>query len=210
MKVDPYSTHQSLLVSALLASSGPVIELGGGYYSTPLLSTFAHYQQRPIYTLETNEWVYDRIKSFESKFHRIHIMPGFRFAEGRFDRERGVDIRTYIERQQTKLRALCVVHRHWGLVFIDHAPGFLRSPALEFFADKADFVSIHDSEHVDHYNLKVAFAAFQYRYDFSAYRPNTTILSNFRSCDQFKFLPTAPPYVVPGKPNRRDVQLTTV
>ncbi len=48
VKPDPYSTHQKLLVRGLLKTSGDVLELGCGNYSTPVTSEICEHQGREL------------------------------------------------------------------------------------------------------------------------------------------------------------------
>jgi hypothetical protein len=44
--MDPYATHLDALVTVALASEGPILELGCGDYSTPVLAAIARQQGR--------------------------------------------------------------------------------------------------------------------------------------------------------------------
>lgn len=58
IKPDPYSTHQRLLVRALLQTSGPVLELGCGNYSTPIASEICRHMGRELVSLDSHPaWV---------------------------------------------------------------------------------------------------------------------------------------------------------
>lgn len=193
MKMDPYSTHQALVVAAVARTTGMVLEMGGGWYSTPLINSIAIVQQRAAITVETAEFVYNILKPFNGPHHSVQLMPGFSFNEaGGFCRGGG-DSDHYNRVQAEFLEALCTRHRispegRISVAFIDQKPGFLRSPAIAFFADRADYVITHDSEHVEHYRLEPILSSFRYRFDFTLHRPNSVILSNYLPCDVFSFL----------------------
>jgi 2-polyprenyl-3-methyl-5-hydroxy-6-metoxy-1,4-benzoquinol methylase len=58
VKPDPYSTHQKLLVRGLLKTSGDVLELGCGNYSTPVTSEICEHQGRGLTSLDNHPaWV---------------------------------------------------------------------------------------------------------------------------------------------------------
>jgi hypothetical protein len=198
MKMDPYSTHQALLTAAVAKTEGEILEVGGGWYSTPLVNAISIAQKRRAFTIETGQFVFDILKGFEGPHHSIQLMPGFMFDEiGRFNRaSKTVD--HYKNLQLKYFDEFCAKYdispsRRLSVAFIDHSPGFARAPAIEYFADKADYVITHDSEHVLHYHFEPTFSSFRYRWDFTMHRPNSIILSNFKPCDEFSFLQAAMP-----------------
>lgn len=71
---DPYSTNQQAVVYALMKTQGPVIELGSGYYSTPILHEICKGQKRLLMTFDNSpEWLikFDHLKS---DLHSIAIV----------------------------------------------------------------------------------------------------------------------------------------
>lgn len=55
--MDPYATHQQALISSALITKGPIVELGCGDYSTPLLYEIAKSQGRKFTVYSTDkEW----------------------------------------------------------------------------------------------------------------------------------------------------------
>lgn len=55
--MDPYATHQRLLIAAAMQTEGLIIEMGCGDYSTPLLAEIAAAQDRPFIVYATSaEW----------------------------------------------------------------------------------------------------------------------------------------------------------
>ena len=53
--MDPYATHQRLLIAAVMQTKGPIVEMGCGDYSTPLLAEIAGIQKRPFTVYTTAE-----------------------------------------------------------------------------------------------------------------------------------------------------------
>ena len=190
MQTDPFSTHQPLLVAALLNTQGPILEMGGGYYSTPLVSAFANVQRREAHTIETGAGMYELLKRFSSPFHKIWSVSGYDFAaDGRFMPRADTTRGQYIEIQSRFLTDFCSEGPpRWSVVFIDQAPGYLRVPAIEHFADIADFIVTHDTELVDAYGFEPCLSTFRYRWDSCLHVPHATIVSDFFSCDGFASL----------------------
>jgi hypothetical protein len=187
MQPDPFSTHQPLLVAALLNTQGPILEMGGGYYSTPIVSAFANVQRREAHTIETGPAMYELLKRFSSPFHKIWPVSGYDFAaDGRFVPRADTTRAQYIEIQSRFLADFCSKGpTRWSVVFIDQAPGYLRVPAIEHFADIADFIVTHDTELVDAYGFEPCLSTFRHRWDSRLHVPYATIVSNFHPCDGF-------------------------
>lgn len=190
MQTDPFSTHQPLLVAALLKTQGPILEMGGGNYSTPLVSAFANVQRREAHTVETNAAMHELLKRFSSPFHKIWQVNGYDFApDGRFLPRADTTRAQYIEIQARFLADFCQERpRRWSVVFIDQAPGYLRVPAIEHFADAADFIVTHDTEMAEAYGFEPCLSAFRYRWDSRIQVPYSTIVSNSQPCDGFASL----------------------
>jgi hypothetical protein len=202
MKMDKYSTHQALLVAALSTTDGDIFEIGGGWYSTPLISAHANMQRRLAFTVETGSFVYNILRRFNCDFHKVRLMHGYNFDRvGKFARDVNISKAAYIEMQREFLDELWLEYQKRrraiggpakvSVAFVDQAPGFLRTPAIEFFADKAEFVIAHDTEHSEHYEFEPTLSSFKSRWDFNLHKPNSVIVSNTRDCSIFAFLSDA-------------------
>jgi hypothetical protein len=62
--MDPYATHQRLLIAAAMQTDGRIVEMGCGDYSTPLLAEIAAAQSRPFV-------VYTTSKVWGAKYHSV-------------------------------------------------------------------------------------------------------------------------------------------
>jgi hypothetical protein len=190
MQTDPFSTHQPLLVAALLHTHGPILEIGGGLYSTPIISAFANVQERDAHTVETGPGMYELLKRFSSPHHKIWHVSGYDFApDGRFLPRADTTRAQYIEIQARFLAEFSRTSpARWSVVFIDQAPGYLRVPAIEHFADIADFIVTHDTEMVEAYGFEPCLSTFRHRWDSRLQAPHATIVSNFHPCGDFASL----------------------
>jgi hypothetical protein len=57
--MDVYATHLHPLVEVALDTEGPILELGCGHYSTPVLSAIARHQQRRFHIQASDvSWLY--------------------------------------------------------------------------------------------------------------------------------------------------------
>ena len=157
------SSHNLLLIKALLMSKGDVAEVGAGTYSTPLLHWLTKGMNRKLITYENSEEFFLFAKKFQSRLHRIR----------KIDNWDDMDFK-----------------KHWGVVFIDHAPGIRRFQDVINFKDTADYIVMHDTESEQYkvYGYDKAWSYFKYKYDWIDGQPHTSVVSNFYPLDKFKEL----------------------
>lgn len=152
------ASHLPILAKVMDISTGPVLEMGMGYYSTPFLYWKCKEQGRKLLSLEGDLiWMKKlEMPDFEGEgFNAVHVKD---WDEADID------------------------NTHWGVVLIDHRPAVRRRVDAKRLANNADFVLMHDSEpEIDRfYRYGDAYKHFKYRYDYkSVGKPNTTVLSNF-------------------------------
>lgn len=77
---DNESTHQEALCYAVASTVGSVVELGGGYYSTPLLHGLCEPHKRQLWTIEGWEPWKERLDHWETNWHHVildetHAIP---------------------------------------------------------------------------------------------------------------------------------------
>lgn len=153
-------SHIPLLTKIVEISRKPVLELGVGWSSTPLLHWICKAQGVNLISVESDrEWL-EKFRSFESDHHKL-IHHDFNtpldFGSG------------------------------FGVVFVDHRPARKRRSSAQFYADKADFILLHDSELADHpsYKYTPIYGNFKYRYEYkSVGKPYTMILSNTKDVER--------------------------
>jgi len=137
-------------------SDGPVMELGSGIFSTPLLHWLCAADKRKLVSYENNKEYYEFAKKFQSANHRI------RFIENWND----IDTKT-----------------HWSVVLVDHTPPS-KERGLEVMKlkDKADYIVIHDTgpKIQPKYGYEKVWPHFKYRHDWKECTQWTTVVSNFK------------------------------
>lgn len=156
-----WGSHMSVLIKAIEATSGPVLELGVGLFSTPLIHMMCEDLGRKVVSYEGNKGWADNHGNFVSKNHEIHHVENW-------DK---VDVES----------------THWGLVFVDHDDGRRALEAIRV-AKNADLVVIHDSDDCNekHYHYSTVYPHYKYRLDYRKAIPNTTVLSNVIDLTKFK------------------------
>jgi len=151
------STYMPVLIKSVLLTSGPVLELGAGVFSTPLLHWLCAENRRPLLTLEKDPEYLQFAKKFTSRTHRI----------------KQVDDWTKID---TKT--------HWSVVLVDQESK--RAETAILLKRSADFIVLHDSEHEKHYQYDQVYPHFKYIYHWQFCSPFTTVVSNFNDLEKLK------------------------
>jgi hypothetical protein len=113
-----YGSHQSLLLEVAKLSTGPVLELGSGDFSTVQLHEIL--KGRKLVTFDNNEEWLNKYVYLKDDFH--DFVSGDANAFYQSDNER------------------------WGLVFIDNGTWEDRIDAINKYKDTADYLVIHDTE----------------------------------------------------------------
>lgn len=120
-----YFTHQPVLYAAVMKSKGPILELGCGDGSTPLLHELCEQQGRRLVTVENNREWWDRYrKQYVTEWHR------FIFAD---------DWPAVLTDDQLDIE--------WGVVFVDQSPWEARHQSIRIFGDHAEYVVLHDCDY---------------------------------------------------------------
>lgn len=153
--MNPFATHMPLLLACLRHTTGPVLELGSGWFSTPLVAAFA--TNRLVRTVETNPEWYDRIcrvatyQPITRHRHQILFVPDYDDAP--------------------------ILDHEWSVVLLDHEPPPRRGHDAERLRDRCQLIIGHDSEHPD-YGYGPVFDTFKYRFTLSSIFPWTTVVSD--------------------------------
>ncbi len=152
-KIEPYASHLPVLATCLCHTSGPIIELGCGFYSTPLLSLAAMYG-RQVDTYETNSQWLDQIADLLPARPRSHRLIAIDSYDG------------------------IPLPNKWELALIDHEPGNRRAADIERLSGCCDIFVAHDTElRVRQlYNYEPVFRRFKHRFD-TTINPRTTVVS---------------------------------
>jgi hypothetical protein len=112
-----YRTHEPILAAAVaIARPGPVLELGCGTFSTPLLRAMCGAMGRRLVSVESDE-------RFAKAWRVVHPEPGHEILD-----------------------AIPLTGEPWSVVFVDHAPASARMKDVERLAESAEFLVLHDTE----------------------------------------------------------------
>lgn len=153
-----WGSHIPVLIDVFANSSGPVLELGMGVFSTPLLHSLCVDSKRMLVSLENNPEFFDMHTTFVDEFHQIKLVDDWDKTE--------------------------IENTHWGVAFVDQRPAEGRVASIKKLMNNTDYIVIHDSEPLQtgFYHYDLIYPLFKYRRDYilrSDYA-HTTVLSNLK------------------------------
>ncbi len=155
--MDLVASHQRLLLGAALRTQGPLLELGVGWYSTPLLHEIAVTQGRPLLTVDNNQDWLAQFLCLQNDWHTLDLVGwwGELYELPRFRK---------IER--------------WGLVFVDQGQPIEREYAVRGLLDQADVFVLHDTEEAFAYGYSRTLPMFKWKFEDRTHKVHTTVASN--------------------------------
>lgn len=159
-----YGSHLAPLIKCMSLTSGDVIELGIGFYSTPYL----HYQclldKRHLTSVDNEKgW----IKTFATSDFAKHRYQGqyhqFIYVENWNDLD---------------------LSKGYDVALVDSTPDELRKELVKKLAHNTKYIIIHDSNQTGEYRYRnyrynEIFPLFKYRKDWTSEERHATVLSNF-------------------------------
>ena len=143
-----------VITKILEQTSGAVLEMGTGLYSTPLMHWICEDTKREHISYENDPNYWKWFKHFRNDSHKVLFIEDWDKAE---------------------------IERNWDVVLIDQKPEERRIIDIKKLANFAKFIIVHDTEPgvSSLYKYDEIFASFKYRLDYVKAMPNTTVLSNF-------------------------------
>lgn len=153
-----YGTHKAVLRRAIEMTSGPVLELGTGFHSTPLIHQLCQSSERRVVSVdESEEWL-RKFDEYRSDFHTLCRCP--LAANGATDWN------------------MFPYHAvHWGVALVDQHPTAGRLVSISALVDHCDLIVVHDTDCPTYY-YEPLLKTFKYRFDYKTEMPYTTVVSN--------------------------------
>lgn len=145
-------SHLPILMKVVQMTSGPILELGCGLYSTTYLHWICHPTKRRLVTYENNPRYFEFLIEHETDFHEVHCI----------DNWDSIDI-----------------SHPWSVAFIDHAPDKRRGIEAKRLTH-ADYVVAHDTENrnLKKQGYDSAMRLFRYRWKYDETWPHTSLWSD--------------------------------
>lgn len=149
--MDIVGSHQRCLVAAALRTEGLMVELGVGWYSTPILHEIAHAQKRKMITYDNNrDWIL-QFKGLKSEYHDLVTLGWWGDMP---------------------------LANHYGMVFVDQGQPIEREYSIRRMVDVVDVFVMHDTEESFAYGYNRTLPMFKYQYTDKCQAAWTTIASN--------------------------------
>ena len=159
-----YSSFLPMLLTAMEKSTGDVLELGAGVFSTPLLHWLCEKQKRKLVTIESDKgWLRFTRQYLQNNNHEF----------------------VYVSHWD---EAAPVINKEWDVVLVDHSPSQRRVVEIRTLANRAKYIVAHDADpwKEREYHYSTIYPLFKYRYIFDKADHHTAVFSNFSDLEDFK------------------------
>jgi predicted O-methyltransferase YrrM len=153
-------SYLPILIKLVQNTSGPILELGVGFCSTPFLHWVCYPTKRRLVSYENNPEYYKFAESWKDDFHEIRCINNWDEA---------------------------VLDESWTIAFVDHSPSHRRAIEIKKLL-QADYIVAHDTENrvARDYGYPEIEGLFRYRYKYRDAHPHTSIYSNKYNIRNFK------------------------
>lgn len=162
-----YATHLGPLIQAVNKTTGDILEMGMGIFSTPYLHYQSLVSKRNLTSYDNNPgWV----KKFATSAFSSHLY------QGKFHNL------IYIDNWDD-----AKIEKPWDVALIDHSPSERRIVDIKRLANLAKYIIIHDSnpEFDREYHFNDIYPLFKYRTVWDKDNRNATVLSNLVDLKDF-------------------------
>ncbi len=157
-----YGTHLPCLIKAISKTTGDVLEMGMGLFSTPFLHYACTISQRNLVSYETDKgWAKWFIKyHYANQYHKIIGLDSYDDAE---------------------------IEKEWDVALIDNSPDFRRVIEVRRLANLTKYIIIHDSKgrYEKQYHFSEIYPLFKYKTDWVQESRGATVLSNLVNLKDF-------------------------
>ena len=157
-----YGSHLPCLIKAVEKTSGDILEMGTGIFSTPYLRYTAMLQNRKLVSYENCEsWYKFLLKYYQpNENHEIHFIE--KYSDAKIDKP-------------------------WDIVLIDQTPDSSRTEEALRLKDKAKYIILHDANpsnyKVTHYDR--IYDQFKYKTDWMGDNNRAVVVSNLVDLEDF-------------------------
>lgn len=165
LRLAPYrGSHLPVLMKVVAETSGPILELGCGLYSTTPLHWACWVPRRRLVTYENNPRFFEFLKRYETDFHEVRCIDDWDAVD---------------------------LSEPWCVAFVDHEPG-PGEPRQRRWKEvrrlrHAEYVVAHDTEGRNDrkYGYSKVHGLFRYRFEYRGAYPHTTVFSNTHDVRNF-------------------------
>jgi len=148
-------SHLPILIKLVTMTDGPVLELGTGFFSTPVLHWLCAEKKRKLVSYDSQVPFFEVANKYLTDWHEVYLIDDWSKID---------------------------ISQHWSVVLVDHAPAEQRKLEMARVANNADYVVAHDSEprHDRSYAYSEIAPLYKYRFDYDKLYPHTAVFSNFK------------------------------
>lgn len=160
MRIGKYrGSYLPVLTTLVQQTTGPILELGVGFCSSPYLHWVCYPTKRRLVSYENNPEYYKFAESWKDDFHEIHCVKDYASID---------------------------ISEPWTIAFVDHEPYPRRKEEIKRLTH-AEYVVVHDTENANEhkYRFTTIHHLFKYRWKYNKAYPYTSIFSNFHDVKEF-------------------------
>jgi len=162
-----WGSHVPILATILNHTSGDILELGSGYYSTSIIHQYAT-ENRKVLTIESDcEWIRKLQTLFTSPYHKFYCNNTFK--QNLTINELLYRISPYLV--DTAYEDKYYSNNKFDVVFVDHAPNYRRHKDIIQMRKNSNIIIVHDTD-------DTIFKTFKYVFRSKNLKPQTTVLSD--------------------------------
>lgn len=163
-----YATHLAPLIACMNKTTGDVLELGMGLFSTPYLHYACTIAKRNLLSLENDKGWLRHFKGsefmhflYENDYHKLEYVEVYEDSP--------------------------LINKEWDVVLVDQTPDLSRKETCKKLANLAKYIIIHDSNDDRHgrrtYQYDEIYPLFKYKRVWTGDDRHATVLSNFVELD---------------------------
>lgn len=148
-----------------MRTEGTILELGCGWYSTPILHEIAVAQKRLLVTIDNNNDWLTEYKSLECEFHRLHLVGWWGDMP---------------------------LEQRYGLAFVDQAQPCEREYTTRKIYDLVNVFVFHDTEEGPAYGYNRVLSMFKHQFTDKCHQAWTTVASNKVNVNEWELVQLPP------------------
>jgi hypothetical protein len=156
-----YGSHVIPFLASLWVTDGAILELGSGWYSTPVAHRISDVHNRSVLTADSTYTWLNHFLFLSSSKHSLYLVGDTNQKVATANGKPALEV-------VRSWKSIGHQQKHWGFIFVDHAPSGQRVVDLERLRQQGDLFLIHDTESANEIFYKVAnvLGTFKYRTTF--------------------------------------------
>jgi hypothetical protein len=166
--INAYGTHFPVLATVVAHTTGPILEMGCGDYSTPMLHALCAPMKRTLVSTDAHKGWLELFVDMQRDWHTFTYVPAY---------EPHSELNNISFSIGQNAWDTIGSDMHWSIVFIDHSPGLRRVVDIERLRPQTDIFVIHDAQDTSHGYERVV-KTFKYVYEYRRYHVTTLVVSD--------------------------------